>query len=65
MVGLAFGLEYFTPWHFSVAAHSSLMRVTWVRTAFPPSLPGESRRRRDSESASIGLSPLIYVRGYF
>jgi hypothetical protein len=63
---LSFGLEYFTRWHFSVAAHSSLVRLSWAHLNQRLSLAGvETRTTGHSEDASIGLSPAIYVRGYF
>jgi hypothetical protein len=62
----SFGLEYFTPWHFSVAAHSSLVVVSWTHVSdrgFSPA--SESRGTGHFERASIGLSPAIFLRGYF
>ena len=63
----SFGLEYFTPWRFSVAVHSSVASVTWMsidgKTINPP---GPERRSSGSSTfASIGLSPVLFVRGYF
>jgi hypothetical protein len=58
----SFGLEYFTRWHFSVAAHSALVKLSWARqTEENPAIKVTS----DGTTASFGLSPVIYVRGYF
>lgn len=62
----SFGLEYFTPWHFSVAAHNGLASVSWIRTASRRGTYGStSRATENSGTAVIGLSPTIFVRGYF
>lgn len=63
---LSIGLEYATPWRFSVAAHSGLARVSWVRSVDTRDLfPGEVRTTYDSETFSIGIAPVLYVRAYF
>ena len=52
--------------HFSAAAHSSLVDVSWTHGSDRQFSPGtESHSTGHSESASIGLSPTIFVRGYF
>jgi hypothetical protein len=62
----SFGLEYATPWRFSVAAHSGLARATWLRTVEDRTSAGvDERRTLDGETISIGLSPVLYVRAYF
>jgi hypothetical protein len=62
----SFGLEYFTRWHFSVAAHSGLARISWVHMITRHSSTGtEDKAIGNAEIASIGLSPVIFVRGYF
>lgn len=62
----SFGLEYFTPWHFSVAAHSRVASFTWLHTTLRRSdSSGTLRASGHSEVATIGLAPAIYVRGYF
>jgi hypothetical protein len=62
----SFGLEYFTRWRFSVAAHSGLARISWVHMITRRSLTGtEDKVTGNAEIASIGLSPVIFVRGYF
>jgi hypothetical protein len=63
----SFGLEYFTPWRFSVAVHSGVASVSWVSidaTRRNFALP-EQRTSGSSTIASIGLSPVLFVRGYF
>ncbi len=60
------GLEYFTPWRFSVAAHSRLVGLAWTHTAVRVlSSGGGQRVIANAETATIGLSPAIFVRGYF
>jgi len=62
----SFGLEYFTPWHFSVAAHSGLARVRWIHSTVDLATTTYSTRTTgDMVSSSIGLSPVLYVRAYF
>ena len=62
----AFGLEYFTRWHFSVAAHSSLLTLSWAHLNDRQFAPGfEYHSAGHSTGVSIGLSPVIYLRGYF
>ena len=65
--GLAFGLEYFTPWHFSVAAHSTLASIAWTRSADTRDIFAGTKLHsvNDGESLSLGLAPVIFVRGYF
>ena len=62
--GLELGLEYFTRWHFSVAIHSSGASASWGRSR--DSIRGDELvARSTSTSASIGISPVLFVRGYF
>jgi hypothetical protein len=62
-----FGAEYFTRWHFSIAAHSTIARVSWQHSAdridFPPNF--EWRAAGHAESISLRLSPALVLRGYF
>ena len=58
----AFGLEYFTHWHFSVAAHTSLVTLAWSHLSEHSSF---AEGTDNTASASIGISPSIFVRGYF
>ena len=63
---LSIGLEYFTKWHFSVAAHSGIAQLGWkhfnVREIFPGS---ELKVTGNSENLSFGVRPILFVRGYF
>jgi hypothetical protein len=63
---LSIGLEYFTRWHFSVAAHSGLAQVVWNHTVVRQTLSGTEIKGVDNgETVSVGLSPILFVRGYF
>jgi hypothetical protein len=59
-----FGLEYFTPWHFSVAAHSSVAGLSWRRSR-TDYRDGLQEDRFTDLSATVALRPLLFVRGYF
>lgn len=62
----SFGLEYFTPWHFSVAAHTGLAQARWNHTTMEDvSSFSSAQRTTDAVTSSIGLSPVLYVRAYF
>lgn len=60
------GAEYFTPWHFSVAAHSGLASVQWNSVNTNSEAPGASF---DTHSSSFvghfGVSPTLALRVYF
>ncbi|MBI1798039.1 MAG: hypothetical protein HYR74_13440 [Candidatus Eisenbacteria bacterium] len=64
--GVAFGVEYFTRWHCSVAAHSGLFRVTYadlkedIGTA-----PGLESVTDTRWSFDLGISPMLFARVYF
>lgn len=63
---LSFGLEYFTPWHFSIAADSEIAGFSWVREeAVQESPGGTDNTTGHTQRASLRLAPIIYVRGYF
>lgn len=59
----SFGLEYFTRRRFSIAAHTGLVRISWIHRA--TTTGSGSRDAGDSEFASVGLSPAIFLRTYF
>jgi hypothetical protein len=59
-----FGLEYLTPWRFSVAAHSSVGVLSWRRSRVDYG-DGLGDDRGTDLSASVALRPVIFVRGYF
>jgi hypothetical protein len=66
LTDFSIGLEYFSKWHFSVAAHAGLARAGWIHSVQKQTVPGtEARVIRNTEFASIGLSPVLFVRGYF
>jgi hypothetical protein len=52
----AFGLEYFFRQHLSVAAHGTVAEFAWLHT---------SRPSGHVVISSIGLNPVIFLRGYW
>ena len=66
-VSCAFGAEYFTPWHFSVAAHSGLASVNWFSThqTYEPSNGATYEQKSNGARASFGVSPVLALRVYF
>jgi hypothetical protein len=56
--GLAGGVEYFTPWHFTLAAHTDLFTVEVVRLWSPGFVMW-------TESATLQISPALQLRVYF
>lgn len=64
--GLGFGLEYFTKWHCSIAAHTSVFRVSWTRFRSRTGADPDVTISEDSvTSAELFIQPLLYLRGYF
>jgi hypothetical protein len=65
--GLAFGLEYFTRRHFSIAVDTSVLTLRWNRlTIHATSLSGAFRdATEDLYTASAALEPHLVVRAYF
>jgi hypothetical protein len=57
-----FGLEYFTKWGFSVAAHTPVTTVSWVRDK---RVDGNFVQRSSEIRADVGVRPSLFVRGYF
>jgi hypothetical protein len=67
-LGLDLGAEYFTPWHFSVAAHTGVASVaySYSHQRDNAGFGGQSREIKGSTwSASAGVSPVLHVRVYF
>lgn len=63
---LSFGLEYFTPWHFSIAADSDIVGFSWTNdTRDSNNGVSTSSSTGHTQRATLRLSPVIYVRGYF
>ena len=61
-----FGVEYFTRWHFSVAAHSGLASLSWTHLDMRQSGGGsEIHETGHAQTASFGFSPSLFVRAYF
>ncbi len=67
-LGLGFGVEYFTPWKFSVAAHTDFLTARYLRNhgvrdaAFSPlAFDGWTTQY----TADLGLSPRVLLRAYF
>lgn len=64
--GLGFGLEYFTRWHCSAAAHTDVLRIGWTRYhSRSGAAPYVSEYDARDGSASFGISPTLFVRAYF
>jgi hypothetical protein len=63
--GLAGGLEYFTPWHFTLAAHTKIFSVSmsrnWTRAGGVESIVSHGW----DEMARFTLSPQLQLRVYF
>ncbi|MGH7742132.1 MAG: hypothetical protein ACRENS_08925 [Candidatus Eiseniibacteriota bacterium] len=66
-LGVAFGAEYFTRWHFSVAAHSGLATVRWSsgNDTYETSSAIRAERHNSGVSAGFGVSPVLALRAYF
>ena len=66
-ISCALGAEYFTPWHFSVAAHTGLASVNWFSNhdTFEPSGGGTYERNTSGVRANVGISPVLALRVYF
>jgi len=62
-VGFAFGAEYFTPWHFGLAAHNDIFTVA-VERAWDGSR-GRVISHGWREYSEIGFSPRLQLRVYF
>jgi len=62
--GLDFGVEYFTPWHFALAAHTGFFSASlnrlWDNNNYNN---GKSKGWR--QSARVGFSPRLQLRVYF
>lgn len=68
--GLALGAEYFTPWHFSLAAHSTLVSLGWThfrehREYDSPYGDIKNSTSGHDAGASISLRPILFLRTYF
>ena len=65
--GLAFGLEYFTRWHFSLAAHTDVLTAHWDRSTFRfvGSLGAVNHTTIDRFVAQASLAPRLVLRAYF
>ena len=61
--GIGLGLEYLTPWHFSLAGHSDVATVTYVKFTDHDNVLG-SRDRTQFQSVG-GFSAQLVARGYF
>jgi len=62
-VDFAVGVEYFLPWHFSLAAHTSVLGVNFNRHWM--SGQSTSGSRGWSEGFNMDISPRLHVRVYF
>ena len=64
--GIALGAEYFTHWHFSVAAHSDLAQLSWAHFRDEDGSASVSRVLAGHETtASFSVQPTMVLRVYF
>ncbi len=65
--GAGIGVEYFTPWHFSVAAHSDLLEARYarVRSRGNDSFLGPRSASGHEQSVNTVLNPAVELRAYF
>jgi hypothetical protein len=65
--GLAFGLEYFTRRHFSIAADTNVLTLRWNRlTSHAIGLFGQTRDvTQDGWAAVAAIEPRLVLRAYF
>lgn len=66
--GLRFGLEYFTRWHFSIAADTDILSLRWDRFSQKQEqqLPAvQASATENRYAASFALAPRLLVRAYF
>ncbi len=60
---MAVGVEYFTPWHFSIVAHSHFVDLSltreWVRHE------GRTYNTRWTETVNLNVAPYLRLRVYF
>ncbi|HTM58026.1 MAG TPA: hypothetical protein VL123_06395 [Candidatus Udaeobacter sp.] len=65
--GAAIGLEYFTRWHFSVAAHTDVVTGQWLyrKQTENEGFGNSIRLTGHQQTASVGISPRLFARVYF
>jgi hypothetical protein len=64
--GLDLGVEYFTPWHFSLAAHSRLVNASVDRNWRKGDAGSSAGRERGfSTTFGFGPTPMLQLRVYF
>lgn len=63
-LGLDFGAEYFTPWHFSLAAHSGLLNLGASRV-WRRQWGSNSREKGYAAAIGLGPAPRLQLRVYF
>jgi hypothetical protein len=60
------GAEYATPWHFSVAAHSTVASLSWSRIKVQiQNASGTTHALGHEQTFSFGLNPALFARVYF
>jgi len=63
--GIAGGVEYFTPWHFTLAAHTNIFSLSinrsWTRVGGVKSVVSHGWEER----ANLSISPQLHLRVYF
>jgi hypothetical protein len=65
-LGAGLGVEYFTPWHFSIAGHADVLsaQLAWRRTREGRSDGVRSSTERE-QSVDMSVQPVIELRAYF
>jgi hypothetical protein len=65
-VGLAVGGEYFTRWHFSLAAHTDVANVGWTWIDLTnETLGNQQEMHTNGVYGGLGFSPKLILRVYF
>lgn len=65
-MGLSIGGEYFTRWHFSLAAHTTVANVGWSSSSQTSEyFGGEQKNELSGVSGGLGVNPSLILRVYF
>jgi len=64
VAGLGCGVEYFTPWHFALAAHTGLFSASLNRV-WDYNHYSNDQSKGWSQSVQLGFSPRLQLRVYF
>jgi hypothetical protein len=65
-LGASIGLEYFTRWHFSAAAHTDIVSAQWLHRELSENDTFSSQTITGHvQTTSVGISPRLFARVYF